>query len=97
MNTRQKIRAVVALGLLIFWIISSFSGIILYFAADGPRSGQTLLFLGLQKRDWVEIHSWTGLIAIMTALLHVILEWPLLLCLTRELFRKKDASSQSCQ
>ena len=51
------------------------SGFLLWIAPSGPRSGYRLLFLGLTKREWGDLHLWFSLIALGVTLLHVVIDW----------------------
>jgi hypothetical protein len=54
---KQKIRGLVSLNLLFFWVASALSGFILYLAPQGQRSGRAILLFGLNKHEWVSVHT----------------------------------------
>jgi len=49
-------RAIIAIALIIVWVLSAFSGIILWLAPDVRQAGRQLLLFGITKRNWGEIH-----------------------------------------
>ncbi len=76
-------RGLVSIGLLISWAISALSGFVLYLAPDGQRSGKVLLLFGLAKNSWSEFHTWTSFVALGITVLHVIVDWPILVSVIR--------------
>jgi len=80
---KQKIRGLVSLNLLFFWIASTLSGFILYLALEGQRSGRAILLFGLTKHDWVSVHTWISFIFLGIILLHVIIDWRLLIVIIK--------------
>lgn len=83
----RKLRGLVSLGLLVFWTFSASSGFILYLAPEGQRLGRTTLFLGLTKHNWSEFHTWMSFIALGITILHVILDWKILVALIKYLLK----------
>jgi hypothetical protein len=68
-------RAVTAIILFITWILVTLSGILLYLAPSGFRSGRAVLFLGLSKATWDDIHFWIGVVTAAVIIIHVIIDW----------------------
>lgn len=90
MKGKQKIRGIVFLVLLILWILSSLSGFVLYFTPSGPRSGQ-MIILGFQKKEWVQIHFLISFLLVVIGILHLVLEWPILVAFVKQLFKKENS------
>ncbi len=84
---RQKIRGLISLGLLIFWAISALSGFILYLAPEGQRSGKAILLFGLTKHKWSEFHTWLSFLALGFTLLHIIIDWKILVAVVKYLVK----------
>ena len=61
--------------MMVIWSLVTVSGFLLWIAPSGPRSGYRLLFLGLTKREWGDLHLWFSLIALGVTLLHVVIDW----------------------
>jgi Domain of unknown function (DUF4405) len=73
-HLKAYIRAVVAITLIIVWGLAAFSGFLLWSAPAGPRRGWHVLFLGLTKREWGELHFWVSCAAMAVTLIHVIID-----------------------
>ena len=70
-----KLRAIVAILLIAFWIGAFLTGYLVWLAPAGPRSGWNIIALGLMKREWVGIHFWVAVIATALTVVHMILDW----------------------
>jgi len=68
-------RAIIAIALIIVWVGSAFSGIILWLAPEGRRAGQQLLLLGITKENWGDIHFWICVGVIVVTIAHMIIDW----------------------
>ncbi len=84
---RQKIRGLVSIGLLLSWAVSALSGFILYLAPEGQRSGRAILLFGLTKSGWMEFHTWISFFALGITLLHVIIDWKILVAVVKYLVK----------
>jgi len=84
---RQKIRGLVSIGLLLSWAISALSGFVLYLAPEGQRSGRAILLFGLTKNGWMEFHTWISFLALGITLLHVIIDWKILVAVVKYLVK----------
>ncbi|HXV84101.1 MAG TPA: DUF4405 domain-containing protein [Candidatus Binatia bacterium] len=61
--------------MMVMWSLVTVSGFLLWVAPSGPRSGYRLLFWGLTKREWGDLHLWFSLIALGVTLLHIVIDW----------------------
>lgn len=86
---RQKVRGLVSIGLLLFWAFSAVSGFILYLAPDGRRSGRVVLLFNLTKQEWSLFHTWTSFVALGITVLHIIVDWKILVAVIRYLVKGK--------
>jgi len=68
-------RAVVAIMLIAAWSLVAISGLVLWLAPSGPRSGRQLLLLGLTKSEWSDVHFWIAIATIVVTIVHVIIDW----------------------
>jgi len=78
------------------FLVTAMTGVIIFFFLPGgvPRSGYQT-FLGIIKQDWTSAHNWSGLIMIFLVLVHLVLHWRWILCMTKSLFASKK--SRSCK
>ena len=79
------IRAIIAIALLIVWILSAFSGLILWLAPEVRRAGQQPLLFGITKESWGEIHFWICIAVVVVTLVHIIIDWKALRAVIRYL------------
>ena len=107
---RARINYYVDIIIGISFIAAALSGIILFFAGSGgyqggrnPRYAQEVL--GVGRLLWKDIHDWSGIIMAGGVLLHLVLHWKWIVCMTRNVFRKpaaarikstKSAGPESC-
>ena len=84
----RKIRGLISLGLLLSWGLSGLSGLILYLAPEGQRSGRAILLFGLAKHGWSQIHTWVSFIGLAITILHIIVDWKIMVALLKNLFRE---------
>jgi hypothetical protein len=75
LSARAYVRAIIAIAMFAFWGIAAFSGILLWLAPVGPRSGQIELLLGMAKSGWGDVHFWTSIVALGVTAAHVVVDW----------------------
>jgi hypothetical protein len=81
MKTRRPIkvkvylRAVTAISLLVVWALVTFTGILIWAAPSGQRSGQRPLLFDLTKSEWGDIHFWVAAATVAVTLVHIIIDW----------------------
>ena len=68
-------RAVVAIMLITSWSLLSLTGLLLWLAPTGRRSGQIELLFGLTKHEWGDVHLWFAAATLLVTLSHVIIDW----------------------
>lgn len=68
-------RAVIAIALITVWVLSAFSGIILWLAPEVRRAGQQPLLFGITKQNWGEIHFWICVAVVVVTIIHIIVDW----------------------
>lgn len=85
---RLKINYLVDLLMVIAFLITAISGLILFLFLPGgfPRAGQQLC-LAITRRGWIVIHNFAGVIVIILVLLHLILHWNWIIQVTKSWFK----------
>jgi len=69
------------------FLICAISGVyFLYFVESGPVSN-VILF---NKITWDRIHTWSGVLMTITAILHIALHWNWIINITRKMFSKSQ-------
>ena len=86
---KHKIRGVISLALLVTWTISALSGFVLFLAPEGQRSSKVILLFSLAKHDWSEIHTWVSFLALAITVLHIVVDWKILITVVKILVRGK--------
>ena len=72
----------------ITFLITTIIGLLLWLAMpDGPGS-RHLIFLGLARYSWIEIHKWAGLAMIGGVAIHLALHWNWVGCVIERFFKK---------
>jgi hypothetical protein len=74
-KVKVYIRAVTAMALIAVWLLSAFSGLILWLAPEVRRAGQQPLLFGITKENWGEIHFWICVAVIVITVFHIIIDW----------------------
>ena len=91
MKTRRPIkvkiyaRAVIAIILITVWSVTGLTGLLLWLAPSGQRSGQIPLLFELTKEGWGDIHFWLSISALIVTIVHIILDWRALVAVIRYL------------
>ena len=68
-------RAVVAIMLITVWSLVALTGLLLWLAPSGSRSGKQLLLFDLTKSEWGDIHFWVAVATFVVTLVHIIIDW----------------------
>jgi hypothetical protein len=68
-------RAIIAISLIVIWLLSALSGLILWLAPDVRQAGQQELLFGITKQNWGDIHFWICVVAVAITVLHIIVDW----------------------
>jgi Domain of unknown function (DUF4405) len=82
---RARLRAVIGITLIAAWSLVIVSGLVLWAAPHGPRSGRRELLLGLAKREWGDVHLWLSLAALAVTAAHVAVDWRMMRSAMRSL------------
>ena len=74
------------------FILSAISGMVFLFAGSGGYQGGRnpgfrTEMLGLSRSTWSDLHTWTSLVMIAGALIHLLLHWKWIVCMTGRLFK----------
>jgi cytochrome b561 len=87
---KPKINYVVDFLALVSFAITALSGLaIKFFMPSGVRQGSLQEFLGIQKNAWSEIHDWFGILLIIFVVIHLVLHWDWIVCVTKNMLQSK--------
>ena len=85
---KLKINYLVDFLALVSFAITALSGLVIkFFMPSGIRQGRLQEFLGIQKGIWSEIHDWAGILLIVCVIIHLILHWNWIVCMTKNIFQ----------
>ena len=68
-------RAIIAIALIVVWVLSAFSGLILWLAPEVRQAGKQQLLFGITKQEWGEIHFWICVAVVVVTIVHIIIDW----------------------
>lgn len=74
-NVKIYARAIIAMALITVWVLSAFSGLVLWLAPDVKQAGKQLLLFGITKQNWGEIHFWICVAVVVVTIVHMIIDW----------------------
>jgi hypothetical protein len=71
---KARLRALIALTLIVLWILAALTGFLLYVAPAGPHSGGLIMFI-LTKAQWANLHFWLSIAASLVTMTHIVIDW----------------------
>ncbi|MBI4781697.1 MAG: DUF4405 domain-containing protein [Oscillatoriophycideae cyanobacterium NC_groundwater_1537_Pr4_S-0.65um_50_18] len=74
-NPKAYAQAVVAIALLVSWSLVALTGFLLWFAPRGAGARRLLLFLGLTRHEWGDVHFLFSVIALGITVMHLVIDW----------------------
>ena len=74
-NPKIYTRAIIAIALIVVWVLSAFSGLILLLAPEVRQAGKQQLLFGITKQNWGEIHFWICVAVVVITIVHIIVDW----------------------
>jgi cytochrome b subunit of formate dehydrogenase len=97
-NNKATVNYVVDLIIMVGFILAAVSGLVLLFAGSGgyqggrnPRAVQEVL--SLSRWTWKALHDWGGIAVVGGVLVHFVLHWKWIVCMTRNLLHRGKPSA----
>jgi len=88
---KPKVNYVIDFLAFISFIITALSGLVIkFFMPSGVRQGRFQEFLGVQKGAWSEVHDFFGILMIILVLVHFILHWDWIVCITKNILKSNN-------
>jgi cytochrome b subunit of formate dehydrogenase len=85
---KLKINYVVDFLAFISFVITALTGLALkIFLPSGVRQGRLQEFIETPKVTWLEIHDWAGILLVVLVIIHLILHWDWIVCMTKNVFK----------
>jgi hypothetical protein len=96
-NPKIYARTVIAVIMLIVWLLVAVSGVVLWLAPEGQRSGRIPLLLDMTKTGWKEVHLWLVVIMVVITIIHVIIDWKTLRAIIKYMVNThRDSNDFTC-
>ncbi|MEM3405412.1 MAG: DUF4405 domain-containing protein [Candidatus Pacearchaeota archaeon] len=75
----------------IFFIITFITALVIFFFFScGMNYGDHKIFLGIKKRVLLNFHNYSVIIFFILVIIHFILHWKWIVCMTKNIFYKKN-------
>ena len=89
---RNRLNYWIDILLLISFVISAVTGLVLKFAfvSGQPGVGSGVLFLGTSKMVWIPWHTISSFAMVLLVLIHLVLHFGWLRAMTKTLVRKRE-------
>lgn len=85
---KTKITYFIDIVMAFLLIVVTISSVALYLLPSGVRRGGWQLFLGITKKGWMSIHSWSGWLLIVLMIIHFLMHWKWVKEMTKNFFKK---------
>ena len=93
---KSKVNYFIDLGALISFLITAITGLaIFFFIPNGVRQGRFQEFLGIEKGTWTAVYNWVGIIFIILVIIHFILHWNWIVCMTKNIFKPEKCETNN--
>ena len=70
------------------FIITALTGLLLWLVLPSGPGSSWVIFLGLTRQEWVNLHNWVGLTMLLGVVLHLILHWRWITCIVARYFKR---------
>jgi hypothetical protein len=77
---KNKINFWLDITIFITFMITAITGLMLWLLIPSGQGSGQLIFYGLTRRQWVDIHDWLGLVMLLGVIIHFVLHWRWLNC-----------------
>ena len=104
MSDKVRLFYILDIVIAIAFLLTAISSVVFLFGGSGGYEGgrnadfQTEM-LGISRWTWKDLHTWTGLVMIAGAALHILLHWNWIVCATRRVLQppRVAKTDESCQ
>lgn len=88
---KNKLNYIIDFLMTLSFVVVAISGLVIFFfLPSGVRQGGLQEFWGIEKNTWVDIHNWSGIVFVVLVLLHFVLHWRWIVCMTKNIFSNKE-------
>ncbi|MBN1219738.1 MAG: DUF4405 domain-containing protein [Anaerolineae bacterium] len=83
---KTKLNFWLDLTIFITFVITTITGLLLWLVIPSGSGSGWLVFYGLTRREWVELHNWFGVGMLLGITFHLILHWRWIICVVQRFF-----------
>lgn len=88
---KPKLNYIIDFLMALSFIVTAITALVIFFfLPSGVKQGSYRTFLGIIKGTWSTVHDWSGIIFIILVMIHFILHWNWVVCMTKNIFSKKN-------
>jgi len=88
---RHKINYIIDFLMILSFIVTAITALVIFFfLPSGVKQGSYQTFLGITKATWGFYHDWSGIIFILLVIVHLVLHWKWIVCITKNIFSEKE-------
>lgn len=88
MKVKTKSNFWLDMGILLAFVLTLFTGVVLWLVLPEGRGSSIVLFWGLMKSIWLDIHVWSGVVMFIGAGTHLLIHWRWVSCVGKRYFQK---------
>jgi hypothetical protein len=85
---KNKVNFWLDITIFIAFVMTAITGLMLWLLIPGGQGSGWLVFWGLTRHEWVDVHNWAGLVMLLGVLAHLVLHWPWINCVLDRFFGK---------
>ena len=92
MSDKVRLNYVLDVVIVFAFILATASGLVFLWAGSGGYQGGRnpgflTEILGLSRATWSDLHTWTGIVMIAGVLVHLLLHWNWIVCMSKRMLR----------
>jgi hypothetical protein len=70
------------------FLVTTLTGLMFWLLLPEGRGSSAMIFLGLSKEVWKDVHNWAGVVMLAGAVLHILLHWKWIFNVAKRYFRR---------
>ena len=88
MFSKNKLNFWLDIIIFIAFVVTAITGLLLWLALPSGQGNGPLVLGGLTRSEWIDLHVWAGLAMLGGTILHLVLHWRWIVCITQRFFGK---------
>ena len=70
------------------FLVTALTGLLLWLVLPGGQGHSNVIWLGLTRHSWLDLHNWFGLAMLAGVTLHLVLHWKWISCVSQRFFKQ---------